>query len=363
MRVLVMGGTQFNGLALVHELAQTGHDVVILNRGQSQADLPLGVERVYADRTQVEQMRDVLGPLEVDAIIDVSAYRPEDVTLMIDLFRGRIAHYIFISSTVIYAASDHLPITENHPLERGPIQNEYGKNKLLCEDILFREWRQNRFPASVVAFSMVMGAHNILPDREQRMFQRILQNRPILIPGNGRMLQQVGHADDQARALRMLLGEPRSFGERYNLTGADYFSQEGYVDTFGRVVDREPEKVFIPASLMEDLWQGRVELELPEAQAKVDIRTTTKISPVMINRFMLTMLVQQIAPHIHHWDRSALFGVDKLRRDCGWEPELSFPRTVERTWRWYQSEGLAENQRFDFGFEDELIRLVRDHEQ
>ena len=363
MRVLVMGGTQFNGLALVHELAQTGHDVVILNRGQSQADLPLGVERVYADRTQVEQMRDVLGPLEVDAIIDVSAYRPEDVTLMIDLFRGRIAHYIFISSTVIYAASDHLPITENHPLERGPIQNEYGKNKLLCEDILFREWRQNRFPASVVAFSMVMGAHNILPDREQRMFQRILQNRPILIPGNGRMLQQVGHADDQARALRMLLGEPRSFGERYNLTGADYFSQEGYVDTFGRVVDREPEKVFIPPSLMEDLWQGRVELELPKAQAKVDIRTTTKISPVMINRFMLTMLVQQIAPHIHHWDRSALFGVDKLRRDCGWEPELSFPRTVERTWRWYQSEGLAENQRFDFGFEDELIRLVHDHEQ
>jgi len=358
-----MGGTQFNGLALVHELAQTGHDVVILNRGQSQADLPLGVERVYADRTQVEQMRDVLGPLEVDAIIDVSAYRPEDVTLMIDLFRGRIAHYIFISSTVIYAASDHLPITENHPLERGPIQNEYGKNKLLCEDILFREWRQNRFPASVVAFSMVMGAHNILPDREQRMFQRILQNRPILIPGNGRMLQQVGHADDQARALRMLLGEPRSFGERYNLTGADYFSQEGYVDTFGRVVDREPEKVFIPASLMEDLWQGRAELELPKAQAKVDIRTTTKISPVMINRFMLTMLVQQIAPHIHHWDRSALFGVDKLRRDCGWEPELNFPRTVERTWRWYQSEGLAENQRFDFGFEDELIRLVRDHEQ
>ncbi len=363
MRVLVMGGTQFNGLALVHELAQTGHDVVILNRGQSQADLPSGVERVYADRTQVEQMRDVLGPLEVDAIIDVSAYRPEDVTLMIDLFRGRIAHYIFISSTVIYATSDHLPITENHPLERGPIQNEYGRNKLLCEDILFREWRQNRFPASVVAFSMVMGAHNILPDREQRMFQRILQNRPILIPGNGRMLQQVGHADDQARALRMLLGEPRSFGERYNLTGADYFSQEGYVDTFGRVVDREPEKVFIPASLMEDLWQGRVELELPKAQAKVDIRTTTKISPVMINRFMLTMLVQQIAPHIHHWDRSALFGVDKLRRDCGWEPELSFPRTVERTWRWYQSEGLAENQRFDFGFEDELIRLVHDHEQ
>jgi len=360
MRVLVMGGTQFNGLALVHELARTGHEVVILNRGQTQADLPLGVERVHADRTDEGQMRDVLGSVDVDAVIDVSAYRPEDVSLMVDLFRGRIAHYIFISSTVIYAASDHFPITENHPLERGSIQNEYGQNKLACEDILFREWRQNRFPASVVAFSMVMGARNILPDREQRMFQRLLQDRPILIPGDGRMLQQVGHADDQARALRMLLCQPKSFGERYNLTGADFFSQEGYVDTFARVVGREPRKLFIPAALMEDLWQGRIELELPKAQAKVDIRAKTPISRMMINRFMLSMLVQQIAPHIHHWDRSAIFGVDKLRRDCGWEPELSFPRTVERTWRWYQSEGLPETQTFDFGFEDELIQLVGD---
>ncbi len=274
MRVLVMGGTQFNGLALVHELAQTGHDVVILNRGQSQADLPLGVERVYADRTDQEQMRDALG--------------------------------------------------------------------------------------SIDAFSMVMGARNILPDREQRMFQRMLQNRPILIPGNGRMLQQVGRADDQARALCMLLGQPSSFGERYNLTGADFFSQEGYVDTFARIVDRESEKVFIPPSLMEDLWQGRLELQLPEAQAKVDIRAKARISRVMINRFMLSMLVQQIAPHIHHWDRSALFGIDKLRRDSGWEPELSFPRAVERTWHWYRSEGLPETQHFDFGFEDALIRLVHD---
>ena len=360
MRVLVMGGTQFNGLALVRELAQTGHDVVILNRGKSQANLPSGIERVFADRTNESEMRDVLGSVDVDAIIDVSAYRAEDVRLMVDIFRGRIAHYIFISSTVIYKASNHFPITEDHPIERGEIQNEYGNSKLECEDILVREWRENRFPASIVAFSMVMGAHNILPDREQRMFQRILQDRPILIPGNGRTLQQVGHAEDQARALRMLLGEPRSFGERYNLSGGDYFSQEGYVDTFGRIVGREPEKLFIPAPLMEDLWQGRIEIKLPKAEAKVDIRAKAKISQIMINRFMLSMLVQQIAPHIHHWDRSALFSVDKLRRDCGWEPELTFSRAVERTWTWYQSEGLPETQSFDFSFEDDLIQLVRE---
>ncbi len=358
MRVLVMGGTQFNGLALVHELARTGHDVVILNRGKSKADLPVGIERVFADRTDHAQMRDVLGSVDVDAVIDVSAYLPEDVELMVEIFRGRVAHYIFISSTVIYAASDHLPISENHPVERGPDQQAYGRNKLLCEDILIREWRENRFPCSIVPFSMVMGAGNILPDREQRMFQRLLRDRPILIPGNGRMLQQVGHADDQARALRMMLGQPVTFGERYNLTGGDYFTQEGYVDTFARILDREPEKVFVPPALMEDLWQGRVELELPTTESKADIRAGERPPQLQINRMMLTMLVQQIAPNIHHWDRSALFSIDKLRRHVGWEPELSFPAAVERTWRWYRSQGLDETQAFDFGFEDELLRLV-----
>lgn len=360
MRVLVMGGTQFNGLALVHELARTGHDVVILNRGQTEADLPNGLERVFADRTNHDQMRDVLGAVDVDAVIDVSAYLPEDVELMVEIFRGRIAHYVFISSTVIYAASDLLPITENHPVERGPAQQAYGRNKLLCEDILLREWRENRFPCSIVPFSMVMGAGNILPDREQRMFQRMLRDRPILIPGNGRMLQQVGHADDQARAMRMMLGKPITFGQRYNLTGGDYFTQEGYVDVFAALLGKEVEKVFVPPAMMEGLWTGEIEVELPTTESKADIRAASGRSQVEINRFMLTMLVQQIAPNIHHWSRSALFSIDKLRRDVGWEPELTFPAAVERTWRWYQAAGLPETQDFDFSFEDELIRMARD---
>ena len=359
MRVLVMGGTQFNGLALVHELSATGHEVTILNRGQSQADLPLGVERVFADRTKPDQMREVLANVDVDAVIDVSAYLPEDVELMVDIFRGRIAHYIFISSTVIYAASDLLPIREEFPVDRSARQNDYGLNKLACEDILVREWRENRFPASIVALSMVMGSGNILPDREQRMFQRILQGRPILIPGDGTVLQQLGHADDQARALRMLLGQPISFGERYNLTGGDYFTQEGYVDVFGRVVGKDPNKLFIPASLMEDLWEGRVELELPTVQAKADTRAANRPDRLARNRFMLSMLVQQIAPNIHRWNRNTIFSVDKLRRHVGWEPELCFARSVERTFRWYRSTDLIDSQEFDFTFEDELVRLVQ----
>ena len=361
MRVLVMGGTMFNGLGLVRELRKHGHEVTIVNRGQTQAELPVGVQRLYCDRTDHAVMRQTLAGRDFDCIFDVSAYRLEDVELMAEIFRGRTGHYVFISSTVIYAASNRLPISEDDPLERGDRQNEYGRNKLACEDFLFGLYREHGFPGSVVALSMVFGPNNILPDREQRMFARLLAGRPILIPGDGTTIAQIGHVDDQARALRMMMGQAQTFGRRYNLTGADAFSAEGYVDTFAEITGTEAHKLFIPAGLMDDAFDGKIPLIPSRPDAKVDIRASQQINPIALNQFMLSCLVQRIAPHIHRWNRSVIFGIDRLRRDVGWEPEYTFPAAVEQTWRWFRDSGRSEQQSFEFGWEDELIRQVQEH--
>jgi len=352
-----MGGTMFNGLALVRELCKHGHDVTVLNRGKTEAVLPRGVQRLFADRTDEDVLRKTLGGHEFDCVFDVSAYRPEDVRLMTEIFRGRTGHYVFISSTVIYAASNLLPIHEGHPLDRGEHQNEYGGNKIACEDFLFGQHREHGFPATVVALSMVFGPNNILPDREQRMFGRLLRGRKIMIPGDGTTLGQIGHVEDQARALRMVMGQPVTFGKRYNLTGADCFTSEGYVDTFAKVLDVPAEKVFIPAGLMDDLFDGRVAMDPAAPEARIDIRTTAAQSKLAASRFMLSFLVQRLAPNIHHWNRNVVFGVDRLRRDVGWEPEFTFPAAVEHTWEWFRREGLDKRD-FDFGWEDQLLRQV-----
>jgi nucleoside-diphosphate-sugar epimerase len=352
-----MGGTMFNGLTLVRELCKHGHDVTVLNRGKTEAVLPRGVQRLFADRTDEGALRQTLGGLEFDCVFDVSAYRPEDVRLMTEIFRGRTGHYVFISSTVIYAASDLLPIHEGFPLDRGESQNEYGSNKIACEDFLFGQHREHGFPATVVALSMVFGPNNILPDREQRMFMRLLRGRKILIPGDGTTLGQVGHVEDQARALRMVMGQPVTFGKRYNLTGADCFTSEGYVDVFSEVLGVSAEKVFVDPGLMDDLFDGRIPLAPAKPDARIDVRTATSESQLAVARFMLAFLVQRLAPNIHRWNSNVVFGIDRLRRDVGWEPEFTFPAAVEQTWDWFRREGLDERD-IDFEWEDELLRQV-----
>src|SRR5262245_66358829 len=101
MKILVMGGTQFNGLALVRELVRTGHDVSVCNRGKTQAPLPGAVQRLIADRTDPAALRAALAGRDWDCVFDISAYRPEDVSLMSEILRGRTGHYVFARSPVI----------------------------------------------------------------------------------------------------------------------------------------------------------------------------------------------------------------------------------------------------------------------
>jgi nucleoside-diphosphate-sugar epimerase len=359
MKCLVMGGTQFNGLALVRELAKHGHDVTIVNRGKTPVELPLGVPRRYADRTDAAALASALGRDAWDVVYDVNAYRPDDVKQMAERLRGRVGHYVFISSTVIYAASDRLPISEDFAIDRSPQQNEYGRWKIECEDFLVAELRERGFPATTVPLSMVFGPNNILPDREQRMFARLLQGRPILVPGDGTTLAQIGHVEDQARALRMLGGQRATLGRRYNLTGADSFSANGYVDTFAAVVGATPHKVHVPPGLMDDLYAGRVWLKSGRSDVRVDIRSTEQRDALVAQRFQLTMLVQRLAPHLHHWNRSVVFAVDRLRDDVGWRPEFTFPAAVEHTYAWFRQQRLHETLAFDWSWEDQLLELVR----
>lgn len=354
MNVLVMGGTQFNGLALVRELVKTGHEVAILNRGQSPAVVPASVERLYADRTDHEAVRSALVGRDWDCVFDISAYRRDDVALMAELLRGRVGHYVFASSTVIYAATDLLPITEGHALDRSERQNEYGLQKILCEEHLVRAHREHGFPATIAAFSMVLGPHNIIPEREQRMLARLAQGRRVLVPGDGTTLGQIGHVDDQARALRLMMGVPATFGRRYNLTGGDVYTDEGYVDTCAAVVGVSPEKVFIPPAIMDDLYVGRRTLAGGGLAVRADTRGTEgdRRGAAL---FQLQRIIQRIAPHLHHWNRSVFFSIDQLRRDAGWEPEYTFPAAVAQTWEWMQAEGLDRSREFDFDFEDALL--------
>ena len=70
--MLVLGGTGFVGRRLVEILTADGAGVTVLNRGVTAVELPPGVARLVADRSDASAMRAALDGTEWDAVFDVS---------------------------------------------------------------------------------------------------------------------------------------------------------------------------------------------------------------------------------------------------------------------------------------------------
>ena len=159
MRVLVLGGNRYIGLHLVFELARRGHDVTVLN--SHVAPLPEGARRLHGDRQQPGVLQEVLGPLrdDFDAVFDNTAYRPADLEPLVELFRGRVRHFVFTSSTAAYRRSWVQPVREGFPShdpnDTAPAK-AYGVGKVQCEQYLAAEHERTGFPAT----SLRVGPHD-----------------------------------------------------------------------------------------------------------------------------------------------------------------------------------------------------------
>ncbi len=120
-RALVLGGSVFVGRHLVDALVQRGADVAVLNRGRTHSELPDGVERLVADRTDAAQMSAALAGRSWDAVFDVSGFvmaaGGSDIEGLLDLIDGHVGAYVYTSSIMAYDQSwaGVFPWTEDQP--------------------------------------------------------------------------------------------------------------------------------------------------------------------------------------------------------------------------------------------------------
>jgi 2'-hydroxyisoflavone reductase len=117
MRLLVLGGTHHVGRAVVEEALAAGDEVTTITRGVSGAPAE-GAEARYADRTDPDQLRAVLGDDTWDAVIDTWSLAPRVVRDSAEMLADRAGHYGYVSSRSVYAwpipggADESAPVVE-----------------------------------------------------------------------------------------------------------------------------------------------------------------------------------------------------------------------------------------------------------
>ncbi len=313
MDVLVLGGSVFVGKHLVDLLVARGDRVSVLNRGVTPLALPEGVEHLRADRTDLDQLREVLGGRSFDAVFDVSGFVMAagggDIDGLLDLLDGRVGSYVYVSSIMAYDQSlaGRFPWTEDMPTNPdGP--TSYGGFKALSETAMLARHAATGFPASIVRPAAIYGPDNNIYDMETPMFLRLLQGRPVLVPHGGLVVGSYGHVDDLCEAMVVMADHPAAKGHVFNVTG-DSLEVNRYVRTLAAVVGRDADVVAVPDEL------------LPEV-------TVAGAPPVFGHLFKVR----------HH----AIIENDKITSLLGWRPRYDVVSGHRHTYEWFQAQGWAE---------------------
>jgi len=234
MRILVIGGTAFVGRAISLAAHDAGHQVTVLNRGQTPSDLPGDIERLVGERpgelTALESR-------EFDATIDVIAYRPADVHALADAIGDRGGHHLQISS--ISAYDDSMPIGATEQTASlwpdGTVDPDaaidaatYGPLKAACEHAA-----TSRFSDAKLTFvrpTYVIGGH----DRTMRFpywVARCQRGGRIAVPGPRTTVLQYIDARDVGEFTVRLLADGTTGG----FTCAGPFPARSYVDVVEEV--------------------------------------------------------------------------------------------------------------------------------
>src|SRR5205085_5601830 len=102
LRLLVIGGTRFLGRAIVDAALGHGHEVTLFNRGKTNPHLYPGLHTILGDRVHDAG---VLRGRDFDVAIDVAGTHPAEVGPLVEILRGSVEHYVFVSTISVYA--DH----------------------------------------------------------------------------------------------------------------------------------------------------------------------------------------------------------------------------------------------------------------
>lgn len=323
MKVLVMGGNRYIGLQLVWELAEQGHEVTVFN--SHEADLPPAVRRIHGRRHEPGELRRLLSPLRdsFDAVFDNTAYVAEHLAEMIDLFRGRVLHYVFTSSIAVYELAAAQPIDEGGAVGRDAataLYGAYAAGKVACEELLAQEFADGGLPFTAMRVAHSCGPMSPAVTREPGTFRRLELGRPLLIAGKTEAMVHFIHTRDVARALVAVLGKDIAAGQIYNVAGKQFSSIAGYMQLMGEAVGATPEIIVMPDDL------------------PVEMR-----SPIV------------------HWLEASrggmVFSIDKARRDLDWEPQLSLADGLADSYRWFR-EGGRDRYEYDFTADDEILAEI-----
>jgi nucleoside-diphosphate-sugar epimerase len=247
MRTLVIGGTGYLGSHIVERLYARGFDVTVFARGRTRVPLPDAVAVISGDRHSRDDLRRA-ARLPFDAVVDVAAYRRDETQLLVDVFDGRIARFVHISTISVNRMSSGMPLRESDPLVSDPSAG-YGYEKAECERALNQAHAKSDFPFVSIRPAVIFGPRDRI-SRENYYLKRLLAGDAIILPDGGTFPVFGVFARDVADAVAGAIVSEAASGRAYHLMLRERVTLAEHIGVLAGIAGHEAETVAVPSRLL-----------------------------------------------------------------------------------------------------------------
>ncbi len=256
MKALFIGGTGTISLSISKKLLELGWELYILNRGNRKHDLDgKNLHLIHGDINDEEQIHERIKDLTFDVVCDFIAFVPEHAQRDVRLFKERTRQYIFISSASAYQK----PLSDYRINEGTPLSNpkwQYSRDKIACEEYLMTQYRESGFPVTIVrpshtydARSIPLGVHG--DNGGWSVVQRILDEKPVIIHGDGTSLWTMTHSRDFAKGFIGLMGNLHAIGEAVQITSDESLTWNQIYQSIANACDRPLYAVHVASEFLD----------------------------------------------------------------------------------------------------------------
>ena len=254
MKILLIGGTGTISAAISDELVRQGHELYLLNRGSRRERMPQKAHLLRGDIGNEQEAAALLEGRYFDCVGEFIGFVPEQVQRDVRLFSGRCGQYIYISSASAY----HKPVRDFRITEGTTLANpywQYSRNKILCEEYLLGQYRENGFPVTIVRPSHTYDNRNMPvavhgANGSWQVLKRISEDKPVLIPGDGSYLWTLTYNTDFAQGYVGLIGNPHAIGEAFQITSDETLTWTQIHETIARLLGKTLKPYYVSSAFL-----------------------------------------------------------------------------------------------------------------
>ena len=271
MRVTVLGGTRFIGVAVVKELLAAGHEVSVAHRGVSERDDAPQAPHVHVDRHDRDGLRAALKAFRAEAVVDTNAYTRADAEDALAALDGRAA--VVLSSCDVYRAfatlladasaragagpTDAVPLSEDAAM-RGPQQRYLFRGEIHPAGVDTQDYENLdvedvvlQAGATVLRLGVVYGARDPVR-REEFILRRVRAGRRQIPFGTGTFLWSRCWVRDVAVAVRLALETGAGAGQALNVAEPATWSMQQWAREILAAAGSDAELVRVPDTALPD---------------------------------------------------------------------------------------------------------------